>query len=495
MVYTTNTKCLNNLLEDLQSKDSQKNLFINSYALDKAKIIVNTIEVATALTLIGFYQETIYGQPQFCLYHNGIKYSGFTKDEIAKFILDIHKKYSSQSNDILNKLNIAINRHIKKETHVVGILPPFQLKEYRDPKGITRVFFRNIIRKVTIREIITESYIQFAKSKAYIDASKIIDFDYDITKADANESDIRKVDEHITNDNKHLLSIKSLRGFHMHRRKDKRQKTIFVVSDENSLIKNGKSGQSGKDGIFRESLKQVLNVGFESGENMNIGFPFQSITQQQDVFIFGDAPKNFPIPKLHELKSGIDVEIKQRSKAGCTIPYEYAPHIMIITNYRLGGNNSSDKNRIFRLTINNHYDSEYTPYDDFNRTLFDDWNKSQWNNFYAYMIHCAQVFLTYGLIEYENPEIVKVMFSNSTSKEFINFTNNVLELDKWYILSNLTKELLPDRYAKYSSNASKTVLKWLNEFSNSQGLILETKTGGGNKTHVIIKQPDLLSHS
>ncbi len=62
MVHTTNTKCLNNILNRLKHKDNEKSLIINSYAFDKAKIIVNTIILADGLKLIGFYQETINGQ-------------------------------------------------------------------------------------------------------------------------------------------------------------------------------------------------------------------------------------------------------------------------------------------------------------------------------------------------------------------------------------------------------------------------------------------------
>ena len=196
---------------------------------------------------------------------------------------------------------------------------------------------------------------------------------------------------------------------------------------------------------------------------------------------------------FYEAKRGIDVELKARSKANDFIPFQYAPKLLIDTNYRLGTNKSSDKGRIFRITINNYFDADFTPFDEFNRELFTDWNKSDWNNFYGFIIECVSTYLKSGLLKYINPKIENEIFAHSTSRNFVEFTQNELELNKWYTLSSLAAKINPEAYKLSKVKASKILSRWLKNYSDSNNLELTKNTGTNNKAFFRISKMNLLS--
>jgi len=495
------SQCLSTILTKLDGKDKLIEKTINSYSLLKTKVDVNTISVAEVLTEIGFFKNQEGTQLNFSLYSNGILYKGISRDEISKFMLQIFQRYDrncEKITDRAHKLNKILNSVIKKETFVVGILDECYLKEYRDTKKCTRLFFKNKIVVVEFinNEIIkkTETYQEFAKRGQWINSKKIIDYEYNFKTAKPENSDYKNLLQKVTNDSNHYLSLVSFIGFFISTHKSKKDPIIFILSDENSQIKNDAHGQSFKsEGIEAGIQFAAKAVFFENAQNFNKNFPFQNIRPEHDVFIFGDAPKDFNLKMFYEAKRGIDVELKARSKANDFINFEYAPKLLIDTNYRLGTNKSSDKGRIFRMTINNYFDADFTPFEEFNRELFTDWNKTDWNNFYGFIIECVSTYLQKGLLKYLNPKIENEIFAHSTSKDFVEFTQNELELDKWYTLSRLAAKINPEAYKQSKVKASKILSRWLKSYSDANNLEMTKNTGTDNKTFFRISEMNLLS--
>lgn len=498
-------QCLESFLYDnLQGKDKELSKINDCYSIsDKGRVTLIAIELAEYLSNLGFYQQKVGDKILFTLYYNGVLTSNISRDHIYSFLMKLVKKYDpnakSKDSQVLNKLNTEYNKHIKKETTVVGNLDFCPLKEYRDAKNVTRFFFKNLIIVVDVknskRNIKEETYNEFAKGKKYIHSSKIIDFDYNPKNPKPEKSVIAEFVRLVTNGTKHKLSIKTFYGFFLNSFKSKKDPIIYILSCENSQLKNDAHGQSGKSEIIEASLQYaVKSYFFENSHTYNKNFPFQNIKPEHDLFIFGDAPKDFNLKILYEAKRGIDVEQKGRSKADFFIPFEYAPKILIDTNFRLGSNKSSDKGRIFRITINNYFDADYTPIDEFKHELFTDWDKNEWNNFYSFMIECAAIYLQHGLLRYENEKLHELTFATSTSSEFVEFMSNAFELDKWYVLPDLTQKIIKNTYKESTVKASKILLNWLQQYAHDKDLNLIKKDGSQNKTWIKITEYNLLNN-
>lgn len=491
------TQCLDDLLTEIQGKNKTKNYLADCYALNKAKVVVDTIAVAKFLKELDFYQNDAGADKNFSLYRNGVLFKGISRSDIYSFIFDCFKLFDENfksKSDIPHKLNIELNKHIKKETHVVGILPKCSLKEYRDPKDKTRVFFKNLIAVVEANNIKTETYKEFSKRGEYINSKKIIQFNYNHQKAKPDNSDFKKVVDKITNNQKHRLSLISVIGFFMNSFKSKKEPIIFILSDENSLIQNNNNGQSFKSEGVEAAIQYAVGCFFfENAQNFNKNFPFQNIKPEHDLFIFGDAPKDFNLKILYEAKRGIDVELKARSKADQFIPFEYSPKLLVDTNFRLGTNSSSDKGRIFRMTINNYFDADYTPNDEFDKEFFTDWGKTEWNDFYGFMLNCAATYLKNGLVKYTNERLKKMEFANHTSPEFVEFTDSELKLNEWYFLSIIAARVMPNTYNQSKVKASKIIKSWLQHYCNDNNLVFTSKTGSSNKIVFKVSETNLFN--
>jgi hypothetical protein len=98
-----------------------------------------------------------------------------------------------------------------------------------------------------------------------------------------------------------------------------------------------------------------------------------------------------------------------------------------------------------------------------------------------------------GLIKYNNPKIENEIFAHSTSKNFVEFSLNELELNKWYTLSSLAAKINPEVYKQNKVKASKILSGWLKSYSDANNLKLTKNTGTGNKTFFRISEMNLHS--
>jgi len=104
---------------------------------------------------------------------------------------------------------------------------------------------------------------------------------------------------------------------------------------------------------------------------------------------------------------------------------EESPKVVITTNYAIKGSGNSHERRRHELELAQYYTGLKTPYDEFKRQLFDDWNSSDFIAFDNYIISCVQSYFTYGLIKQGNAVNIKTRhFIAETSQEFYSFMND-----------------------------------------------------------------------
>lgn len=102
---------------------------------------------------------------------------------------------------------------------------------------------------------------------------------------------------------------------------------------------------------------------------------------------------------------------------------------MIITSnaYPKGMDCESTLGRLCILELENKFNSNHTPFDEFGCEFFSsDWDNAEWNRFFAFMVDCIQYYLNHGLITDNNQTITSKIQESGQSmivKEFL--------LDRW----------------------------------------------------------------
>ena len=66
--------------------------------------------------------------------------------------------------------------------------------------------------------------------------------------------------------------------------------------------------------------------------------------------------------------------------------------------------------RRWELELSQYYNSKKTPLDEFDKLLFDDWDKEEWLRFDNYMLSCLQKYIKNGFTkaEFKNLTISKI---------------------------------------------------------------------------------------
>src|SRR5699024_3988871 len=113
--------------------------------------------------------------------------------------------------------------------------------------------------------------------------------------------------------------------------------------------------------------------------------------------------------------------LERKNKDAIKLPVEQSPKMVISTNYVIRGEGNSHNRRRHEIEVAQHYGglSGRTPYDDFGKQLFDDWNEDDYRKFDNYMVYCLQLYLKKGLIPQYDAKNIKVRkFIAETNKEF-----------------------------------------------------------------------------
>ena len=165
--------------------------------------------------------------------------------------------------------------------------------------------------------------------------------------------------------------------------------------------------------------------------------------------------------------SAAETILEKKNKDAIKIPYEMSPKIVITTNYAIKGKGSSFERRKWELELTRYYHSGFTPYDDFGRLLFDDWDTDEWCRFDNYMINNIKYYMNKGF--------VKSKFKNLTTRKFIAETNhdffewvtddeNII-MGRSYYKSDLYNDFVTE-YPDYSRKLSRKMFdKWVKSYS------------------------------
>ncbi|MEN8251444.1 MAG: PriCT-2 domain-containing protein, partial [Bacteroidota bacterium] len=277
---------------------------------------------------------------------------------------------------------------------------PIDIEFMKDSASNMYLFFSNCYIEVNHKMIVQHEYSEL---QGYIWESQIIPFDISLIpyRTIKKKSEFSRFIQDVTSDLEHddnykrFQSIKTAIGYLLHTFKDPAIPKSVVFMDA-SLNKDTK-GRTGK-GIVKNALSKMRKLASEDGKRFNFRsqFSFSQVSIDTDILFIDDIASSFDFEMLYSvLAEGIVVEQKYKDKFH--LSYEESPKVLLTTNYAIRGDGDSFEGRIFEFEFSDFYRLGYSPKERFGHLLFNDWDQTQWNLFYNFMLFCAKSYLKLGL--------------------------------------------------------------------------------------------------
>jgi len=279
-----------------------------------------------------------------------------------------------------------------------------------DDANTSYIYYKNCAVKVTKDDI---EKVEYENLGGYVWNDQIIDREFDF--CESNECDYKTFIANISNnDSNRIKSMHSTIGFLLQGYKDKGFCPAVIINDE--VISDNPEGGTGK-GLFVQGITEMKKNVVINGKEFSFdkSFAYQLVSADTQILTFDDVKKNFIFENLFSvITEGITLE--KKNKDAIKIPYEQSPKVVITTNYAIKGKGSSFDRRKWELELTRYYGSGFTPYDEFGRLLFDDWDEGEWCRFDNYMLGNLKFFMKNGF--------VKSKFKNLETRKFIAETNH-----------------------------------------------------------------------
>lgn len=340
------------------------------------------------------------------------------KDFIISYVNKLDSKVlpERQKHLLINALMRGKNVYFSNDAF--EFLNIINLKYHVSNRNESYFYFQNYIIKVTATQI---SKIEYKDLDGVIWKSQIINHKIDLTDEPIGEyyTFLYNV---CNNDEKRFKCLFTINGYLLHDYKDKAFAPAIILTDE--LLSDFPEGGTGK-GIFLQGLGQVRNMTREDGKNFRFdkNFAFQKISLDTKLFSFEDVGSRFDFEKLFSIiTDGISVEKKNKDEF--RIPFEKSPKVIITTNYAVQGEGNSHKRRRVEFEFSQYYNQKNTPMEEFGHLLFEDWNYTEWNNFYNVMLFSVQKYLSNGVFETNQINLQRKKFIQTTSKDFVEWYEN-----------------------------------------------------------------------
>lgn len=289
------------------------------------------------------------------------------------------------------------------------MLESIELLMLKDEKEKSFIAFKNGILNITKGKIELKDYIDI---DGYVWESQIINRDFD--KVENFENEYQTFINNVSNGE--AYPMETAIGYLLCNYKNKMNNKAVILNDE--VISNAPEGGTGK-GLFVQGLKQIRQTSILDGKTFDEkkSFPYQTVSQDTNILVFDDVKKNWDFEsKFSIVTEGITLE--RKNKDAIKLSVEDSPKMVVSTNYAIKGEGNSHERRRHEIEIAQYYGKDLTPFDEFGRQLFDDWNSDEFNKFDNYMVYCIQSYLKSGLVKQNAVNIKLRKFIAETSMEF-----------------------------------------------------------------------------
>jgi hypothetical protein len=425
---------------------------------DKNKLKIDNLKYKLFLERNGFkkyFQSD--AQKASWIYVSSNKVVETSAEKIKDFVLN----YLLERNewDVWNYC--ASFQNIFSETYL-SMIESVELLMLQDTKTKSYIAFENGILEVTKD---TTRLVDFIDVDGYVWKSQIIGRDY--VHLEQYENEYATFIKNISNNEP--LPIECVIGYLLSTYKNKMNNKAIILNDE--VISENPEGGTGK-GLFVQGLRQIRKVSILDGKTFDDkkSFPYQTVSPETQVLVFDDVKQNFDFEsKFSLVTEGMTLE--RKNKDAIKLKVEESPKLVISTNYAIKGEGNSHDRRRFEIEFAQYYGKALTPYDEFDRQLFDDWELNDFQRFDNYMVYCLQCYLKLGLVPQNAKNIKMRKFIAETSMEFLEWIKDIenvphndrLEKSLYYI--NFTNEY--QDFKKWLTNKKFNI--WVQKYCNFIG--------------------------
>lgn len=351
------------------------------------------------------------------------------------------------------------------------MLDTIELMLLRDTKDKTYIAYSNGILEITKDKV---ELVEYVDVEGYIWKSHIIGRDFIFTES--IENDYKTFIYNVSSRKPEPLECTL--GYLINTYKNKMNNKAVILNDE--VISDNPEGGTGK-GLFVQGIRQVRRVSILDGKSFDDkkSFPYQTVSPETQVLVFDDVKKNFDFEsKFSLVTEGMTLE--RKNKDAIKLSVEESPKMMLSTNYAIKGEGNSHDRRRHELEIAQHYGKEKTPYDEFGRELFSDWNLVEFQRFDNYIVSCVQLYLKNGLMQQEAKNIRLRKFIMETSQDFYYWISDRTNFSfNQYLDKAAMYEAFVNDYTDYRKWLRKNKFSiWVNKYASFMGLKFnETHSG------------------
>ena len=402
-------------------------------------------------------------------------------------------------NHLLELDDITVYNYFADQTRFfkeefLSLLSTIDIYFIEDIKDAAYLYFRNCAVKVTKNEVIPIDYLDLG---GYVWKDHVIDRNFNICGV-TNNCDFRQFISNVCfKDNERMMSMESTIGFLLHAHKNQSYCPAIIFNDE--VISDNPEGGTGK-GLIMNALSKMKKLVVIDGKAFTFerSFAYQLVSADTQILCFDDVKKYFEFERLFSVVTeGLTLE--KKNKDAIKIPFQKSPKIAITTNYAIKGAGNSFARRKWELELHQYYNKNFTPYDEFGRMMFGDWNDDDWCEFDNYMIGCLQFYLMNGLVKSKFVNLQIRQLSAETCHDFIEWVGLIdnqeghynIHTNVRYYKNELYSEFISE-YPDYGPKAKLTIsrtrfYKWLISYGLFRGGMLPEEGRDQQGRWIVIK--------
>ena len=324
-------------------------------------------------------------------------------------------------NDLRNRgcidaFELMANYSNNFSSNYLSMIKTTNLDVNKDTADTSYIYYKNKVVKTTKNG---SELINYDSLEGYVWKNQIIN--RDVFLNESSDGVFKTFIWNLSGQNKdRYYTLKSVIGYLMHSYQNESNSKAIIFNDEmiSDDVPNGGSGK----GLIHKAIGQIKNIVVEDGKKFDPRgqFAYQKVNKDTQIFLMDDVPRNFNFENLFSIiTEGMTIEKKNQD--AFTIPFVESPKLSITTNYTIKGDGASHYRRVFEVEIANHYNDNFTPFQEFKHQFFHDWNNEEWAKFDNYMIRCVQYFLKYGLVESNKINLEFRKLKQYLGQEFVEF--------------------------------------------------------------------------
>lgn len=375
-----------------------------------------------------------------------------SSEEIKDYVLN----HLIQLED-LSIYNYFAERVALFQENFLNLLETVDIHFMSDTRDSAYLYYQNCAIKITTEGIEEIDYLDL---DGYVWREHVVDRNFSL--CNDNGCDYKTFISRICGGKRDRIdTMESTIGFMMHGYKNLSYCPAVILNDE--VMSENPEGGTGK-GIFMNALSQLKKLVVIDGKAFNFekSFPYQTVSADTQILCFDDVKKHFDFERLFSvITEGLTLE--KKNKDAIKIPYSKSPKVAITTNYAIKGNGNSFARRKWEVELHQHYNRNNTPYDEFGKHFFEDWDRDDWCLFDSYMVNCLSSYMRTGLIQSDFVNLKARSLEASTCYDFIEWcgvpngeTNEKLGTNRRLLGNELYNNFILD-YPDYAPRAKLSI--------------------------------------